>query len=518
VSRVGVMRYRRTIGASTQQFRPAGRGVLQRKCDCGQHTGGGDCEECKKKKPQERSSRDPLLQRSASSRSSVKSVAPIVYEVLRSAGQPLDAGAQAYFESRFGGSFHAVSPQRASNPDAGALKVEAADTTHEREADQWADRITSASPASKTARFTGTQDLSHVRVHTDPRAADSARSVNALAYTVGPDIVFAPGQYNPASPTGKRLLAHELTHVLQQTSGRAPESVYRTPEEKSVLEEQTDQCEGQKDVTQEVKTFLRDIPSLVKSIPGLSAEAQRGFVAQFQDVMSPEGDVNLTQFKFLKCDKIHLDIETFGGSYDAYGSKGKKEIGFSTLTAAKMTEARKAADPSDPPDLQKDALEKVLTTIAHEKRHMTIKDAPKVGVSDLKRGDSQSTATQETYHAEEILAVAEEIAVARLAEGQDYAVSEGTQHKIHKLRNMMRNLVSEDALKRVRQGIISLLRRRYGFEGGCDNALTLGIIHAMDFGRWHECDRSTGELLPRSKVPEGLNLCTVKGRICKVKP
>jgi len=59
-------------------------------------------------------------------------------------------------------------------------------------------------------------DFSGVRIHTDARAAESARSVNALAYTVGNDIVFGAGQYAPANPEGQKLLAHELTHVVQQ--------------------------------------------------------------------------------------------------------------------------------------------------------------------------------------------------------------------------------------------------------------------------------------------------------------
>src|SRR5205085_1978944 len=59
-------------------------------------------------------------------------------------------------------------------------------------------------------------DFSHVRVHTDERAADSAQSVNALAYTVGQHIVFTRGQFAPHSEAGQRLLAHELTHTIQQ--------------------------------------------------------------------------------------------------------------------------------------------------------------------------------------------------------------------------------------------------------------------------------------------------------------
>src|SRR5438477_10321480 len=62
-------------------------------------------------------------------------------------------------------------------------------------------------------------DFSDVRVHTDARANDSARSVQAHAYTVGSDVVFQSGKYAPDSDSGKRMLAHELTHVVQQRSG-----------------------------------------------------------------------------------------------------------------------------------------------------------------------------------------------------------------------------------------------------------------------------------------------------------
>ena len=59
------------------------------------------------------------------------------------------------------------------------------------------------------------RELSGVRVHTDGRAAASARALGALAYTVGSDVVFAAGRYDPYSPSGARLLGHELTHVTQ---------------------------------------------------------------------------------------------------------------------------------------------------------------------------------------------------------------------------------------------------------------------------------------------------------------
>jgi hypothetical protein len=65
------------------------------------------------------------------------------------------------------------------------------------------------------------RDFSDVRVHVDARAAESARAMRALAYTVGRDVVFGSGQFAPGTAAGDRLLAHELTHVIQQSDHRA---------------------------------------------------------------------------------------------------------------------------------------------------------------------------------------------------------------------------------------------------------------------------------------------------------
>ena len=74
------------------------------------------------------------------------------------------------------------------------------------------------------------QDFSSVRVHTDSVAAKSAQSINALAYTTGSNIVFNNGQYSPESDNGKRLMAHELTHVVQQRGGTGDiQRLIRTP-------------------------------------------------------------------------------------------------------------------------------------------------------------------------------------------------------------------------------------------------------------------------------------------------
>ncbi len=61
------------------------------------------------------------------------------------------------------------------------------------------------------------QDFSSVRVH---RNSAQAKSIGALAYTKGNDVHFAPGQYNPGSQSGRKLIGHELAHVVQQRQGR----------------------------------------------------------------------------------------------------------------------------------------------------------------------------------------------------------------------------------------------------------------------------------------------------------
>lgn len=130
-------------------FTPVTSGLLQR---C---TATAECSECRKK-------RESMLQRVAINSSSVNDVPPIVHEVLRSPGQPLDPATRAFMEPRFG------------------------------------------------------HDFSEVRVHTDAKAAESARSVNALAYTVGRNVVLGEGHYAPRARTGRSILAHELAHVVQQ--------------------------------------------------------------------------------------------------------------------------------------------------------------------------------------------------------------------------------------------------------------------------------------------------------------
>ncbi|HET6974142.1 MAG TPA: DUF4157 domain-containing protein, partial [Pyrinomonadaceae bacterium] len=85
-------------------------------------------------------------------------------------------------------------------------------------------------------------DFRRVRVHTNARASDSARAVNALAYTVGSDIVFASGSYQPHAHAGRHLIAHELVHTLQQNSQpRGQQAKLEIGEENDGFEREADQ-------------------------------------------------------------------------------------------------------------------------------------------------------------------------------------------------------------------------------------------------------------------------------------
>jgi hypothetical protein len=134
---------------------------LQRKCACGGTPGpSGECEACRRKRLQRKGNSARPETENASA------LPPIVREVLRSPGQPLDAETRAFMEPRFG------------------------------------------------------HDFRNVRVHTNAKAAESAEAVDALAYTVGDDAVFGAHQFAPRTKEGQRLLAHELTHVVQQSRGQ----------------------------------------------------------------------------------------------------------------------------------------------------------------------------------------------------------------------------------------------------------------------------------------------------------
>ena len=144
-------------------------------------------------------------------------VPPVVHEVLRSPGQTLEPATRAFMESRFGHDFRQVPVA----PPSADRVVAPSDHPSEQQADRLAAAVARADAPSAGLPRTRGFDFGDVRVHTDSRAAESADSLNARAYTVGQHVVFGAGEYSPASAAGRRLLAHELTHVVQQRADAA---------------------------------------------------------------------------------------------------------------------------------------------------------------------------------------------------------------------------------------------------------------------------------------------------------
>jgi Domain of unknown function (DUF4157) len=104
-------------------------------------------------------------------------------------------------------------------------------------------------------------DFSNVRIHTDSVAAKSAQSINALAYTTGNNIVFNSGQYSPDSDSGKKLLAHELTHVVQQKGG-ADKSVQRDTIAKGKGYDPDQTIVNDKDMPNAIELMIEASPTL----------------------------------------------------------------------------------------------------------------------------------------------------------------------------------------------------------------------------------------------------------------
>ena len=136
---------------------------VQRRCACG-----GGCPRCQgeRERDSEQLPMKPVGPGIGIATPGAAEVPPIVHEVLRASGQPLDQSTRAFMEPRFG------------------------------------------------------REFGDVRVNHDRHAADSASGVNAKAYAVGKDIVFGHGQFEPETLEGQRLIAHELAHVSQQAAGR----------------------------------------------------------------------------------------------------------------------------------------------------------------------------------------------------------------------------------------------------------------------------------------------------------
>ncbi|MDQ3745001.1 MAG: DUF4157 domain-containing protein, partial [Acidobacteriota bacterium] len=202
--------------------------LLQRQCACGGKPGVmGECSECREKQL--------TLKRSPVGRAkTMASVPPAVHDTLNSPGQPLPPAVRSFIEPRFGHSFQ------------------------------------------------------NVRIHTDERAAASAHAVKAKAYTVGSDVVFGAGQYAPETKEGQRLLAHELTHVIQQ-GGSTPIIARQANEEE---EPAAAPASGQSSASAKLLSLINTIEELhARAGQRLESDAAGGAASDGQSLQAVQQDL-----------------------------------------------------------------------------------------------------------------------------------------------------------------------------------------------------------------------------------
>lgn len=200
---------------------PVQNSFIQRKCACGNKTiAGGECTECTKKKNS--------LQRKLSIGASND---PLEREADRVADQVMAMPTNSNI---------ARAPariQRLTTQPAGQVDTVPASVEHVLSS--------SGRPMEPTLRQDMEQhfghDFSQVRVHTNTKAAESAQAISARAYTVGRSVVFGKGQYVPGTHEGKRLIAHELVHTLQQAQQPAMPNCLEVSRADNVLERDPDQ-------------------------------------------------------------------------------------------------------------------------------------------------------------------------------------------------------------------------------------------------------------------------------------
>lgn len=136
-------------------------------------------------------------------------------------GNSLDASTQSSMEYHLAKDFAGVQVRFGYSD---RLRLGQRDDSYERQAERIADGADQKSQVVTTPEYLGSLgnsrkhvDLSGVRIHTGPKANEAARAVNAQAFTVANKIVFGAGQYSPHTEQGRKILAHELSHVMQQS-------------------------------------------------------------------------------------------------------------------------------------------------------------------------------------------------------------------------------------------------------------------------------------------------------------
>jgi hypothetical protein len=278
---------------------PVRSNLLQRNCACGGSAGpSGECEECSKKKllPQ---TKFPINQQGDIYEQEADRIAD---QVMVTAGYSGESGARPLIQ-RF-------SRQANGQADSARADVNEALVSPGRP-------LEPALLHEMEQRFG--HDFSQVRVHTDEKAAAATSRVNAVAYTVGRNVVFGAGRYSPTTSDGKRLLAHELTHVVQQTARRAHSCPGLQRKEATGLSTKVVAHGASADAVKIAQARMNEI---LGSLKDPSAGELKGATVELHIIPQDKKLTDLPEFASLKGTK------TFDGrSYDELRGVGATKVG-----------------------------------------------------------------------------------------------------------------------------------------------------------------------------------------------
>lgn len=210
-------------------------------------------------------------------------------------------------------------------------------------------------------------NFSNVKLHTDKQAAESAKNINAKAYTIGNNIIFNEGQYNTESEEGKKLMAHELTHVMQQNNGRVTQLQMKTENDGETTDQpvEQEQTESEADANEELinePVAISDITT--KGQP--SRDTVFGKSVRFEGKTDADFDGGRGQTKNLKAVRAK-DCNGCSGD-ECLTITGTFEITYTVTTSVALPSVPEGLTPCQQA-LVKDAIDSKIAP--HEQEHVS---------------------------------------------------------------------------------------------------------------------------------------------------
>ncbi len=303
--------------------------------------------------------------------------------------------------------------------------------------------------------------------------------------------------------------------VQRKTAGSL---IQKEDEEESTPAEDEVECEGKTDITSEFHTFVAGLNANIDSMTDITPEQNTRLKALQGYIFANEGDFDYNTASIFSCTAINLDLAGYD-TFKAYVEPNTGSIYLGPEVYANLQNFNASPNLND--------LLLLMRTFGHERYHVVLSDLIEVDPSTLQNGGGAEEASGASYIAEEILAVAEELAIVAYAHPEDFAMGDdphtpteaelghqtnATEYDgqiyardFQRLWNDFIAKVTSEEAERIRGIIQTQLRSRYGSSTDCDNKLSTGILNAMETGRWYWCQTDNGTV--GSSLPDFVHPC-----------